>query len=57
MIPPLNGVHAVEARPEVQHAADVKPDPRAQTPPVQKSGQVSEDQVTLKSAGQPDPDR
>lgn len=57
MIPPLSSVHAVEARPEVHHVADVKPDPRAQTPPVQKSGQVSEDQVTLKSAGQPDPDR
>lgn len=57
MIPPLNGVHAVEARPDVRHATEVKPDLRAQTPPVQKSGQVSEDQVTLKSAGQTDPDR
>ena len=28
----------------------------AQTPPVQKSGEVSHDQVTLKSAGQPDND-
>jgi len=41
-----------------QPAHEVRPDPVAQAAPVQKSGQVSQDQVTLKSAGQPaEPDR
>lgn len=57
MIPPVNGVHGVDVRPVEQPVAEVKPDPKVQTPPVQKSGEVSHDQVTLKSAGQPDPDR
>ena len=53
MIPPVNGAHGVDVRPVVvQPAAEVKPDPQAQTRPVQKSGEVSQDQVTLRSAGQ-----
>ena len=31
--------------------------PHAQTPPVRKSGEVSQDQVTLESAGQVDHER
>jgi len=57
MITPVDSVHPVDVRPVVHPAAEVKPDPKAQTPPVQKSVHVSEDQVTLKNAGQPDPDR
>lgn len=52
MITPVNGVHAVDVKPMVQPAAEVKPDPQAQTRPVEKSGEVSQDQVTLRSAGQ-----
>ena len=52
MIPPVNGVHAVDVKQVVQPAAEVKPDPQAQARPVAKSGEVSQDQVTLRSAGQ-----
>ena len=52
MIPPVDGVHALDVKPVVQPAAEVKPDPQAQTRPVAKSGEVSQDQVTLRSAGQ-----
>ena len=53
MIPPVNGAHSVDVRPvATQPAAEVKPDPRAQARPVEKSGEVSQDQVTLRSAGQ-----
>jgi hypothetical protein len=56
MITPINRVHPTVVH-EVSHApAQPKPDPHAQTPPVQKSGQLSHDQVTLRSAGQPDQD-
>lgn len=57
MITPVNNVSVVDARHAVQPAAEVKPDRQAQTPPVLKSGEVCGDQVTLKSAGQPDVDR
>jgi hypothetical protein len=57
MIPPVNSVHHVDVKADVRPVAEVRPDPKAQTRPVMKSGEVSEDQVTLKSAGQPDPDR
>jgi hypothetical protein len=40
-----------------QPPSEPRPDPNAQTAPVPKSGEVAQDQVTLKSAGQPDPDR
>ncbi len=57
MIPPVNGVHPVDVKTDVRPVAEVRPDPKAQTAPVVKSGEVSEDQVTLKHAGQPDPAR
>jgi hypothetical protein len=56
MINPISSVHPSDARPVAQAPAEPKPDPRAQTPPVPKSGQLSHDQVTLRSAGQPDRD-
>lgn len=57
MISPIDNTHPVDARHIVQQPAQTKPDPHVQTRPVAKSGEVSQDQVTLKSAGQPDPDR
>ncbi len=61
MLTPISNAHPVDvrtidARQVSQTPSQAKPDPRAQTPPVQKSGEVSHDQVTLKSAGQPDND-
>jgi hypothetical protein len=55
MITPTSNVNAAEIR-QVATPAEVRPDPQAQTPPVQKSGQLSQDQVTLRSAGQREPD-
>ena len=58
MITPIHSPQVIEPRQPVQPAHEVRPDPVAQAAPVQKSGQVSQDQVTLKSAGQPsEPDR
>ena len=57
MITPINSPHPIDARQVAQPPAEPKPDPVAQTPPVRKSGEVSQDQVTLKSAAQPDTDR
>ncbi len=54
MITPITNVHPVEARQVAHPPAEPKPDPHAQASPVKKSGEVSSDQVTLKSAGQPD---
>ncbi|HWJ48402.1 MAG TPA: hypothetical protein VNS62_12165 [Candidatus Udaeobacter sp.] len=54
MITPIHSPHPIDARHVAQPPAEPKPDPQAQTPPVRKSGEVSQDQVTLKSAGQPD---
>jgi hypothetical protein len=58
MINPISSsVHSPVVQ-EVAHArAQANPDSHAQTPPVRKSGEVSQDQVTLKSAGQVDHDR
>ncbi len=56
MIPPMEGVHGVDVGPVVHPVAEVKPDPGAETRPVAKSGEVSQDQVTLRSAGQRDSD-
>jgi hypothetical protein len=56
MITPITSAQPVDASPALQPPAEVKPDPKAETPPVPKSGQLSHDQVTLKSAGQPDHD-
>jgi hypothetical protein len=54
MITPVNHVQPVDAHQVVQPPAEPRPDPHAQAAPVQRSGEVSSDQVTLKSAGQPD---
>lgn len=56
MITAISSVHPIDVRQVAQRPAEVKPDPRAETPPVPKSGQLSHDQVTLRSAGQPDQD-
>ena len=56
MITPITGAHPIDAGQVAQAPAEPKPDPQAQTPPVQKSGALSHDQVTLQSAGQPDHD-
>jgi hypothetical protein len=57
MINPINSVHPIDVHQAAQPTAEPKPDPRAEAQPVHKSGEVSQDQVTLKSAAQPDPDR
>ena len=57
MITPVNSPHPIDARQLAQPPAEPKPDPQAQASPVHKSGEVSQDQVPLKSAAQPDPDR
>jgi len=54
MINPISSAHPNDVQPVSHPPAEPKPDPQAQTPPVQKSGAVSQDQVTLKSAGQVD---
>lgn len=57
MITSIHSPHSIDARQVAQPPAEPKPDPHAETPPVRKSGEVSQDQVTLKSAGQPNSDR
>ena len=56
MITPLSSVRPTEEVRQAPHQPTPKPEAQAQTP---KSGALSHDQVTLKSAGQPDhePDR
>lgn len=56
MITPIDRVHPVDVRQVQQTPTEPRHDPKAQTQPVHKSGEVSQDQVTLKSAAQPDPD-
>ena len=61
MINPSSSVQASNVQPSNIHhvsqsPAQARPDPQAQTPPVPKSGALSRDQVTLKSAGQLDGD-
>lgn len=56
MITPINSAHPIDARQIAQPTSEPKPDPHAQTPPVPKSGALSHDQVTLRSAGQADQD-
>jgi hypothetical protein len=56
MITPIDHVHPVDVRQVMQAVAEARHDPKAETQPVHKSGEVSQDQVTLKSAAQPDPD-
>lgn len=57
MITQIQSVHPVHAQAVAHPTSEPKPDPKAATRPVPKSGEVAQDQVTLKSAGQPDPDR
>ncbi len=57
MITPIHSPQSIDARQVAQPPTEPKPDPHVQTHPVQKSGEVSQDQVTLKSAGQPDHER
>jgi len=57
MINPISSVHPPVVQQGAHAPAEAKPDPHAQTPPVRKSGEVSQDQVTLKSAGQVDHER
>ncbi|HKT36442.1 MAG TPA: hypothetical protein VJQ59_05270 [Candidatus Sulfotelmatobacter sp.] len=56
MITPITHVQPVDVRQIQQTPAEPRHDPQAQAQPVHKSGEVAQDQVTLKSAGQPDPD-
>jgi hypothetical protein len=56
MITPIHSAQPVDVREASHPGAEPKPDPRAQTPPVAKSGQLSHDQVTLRSAGEVDQD-
>lgn len=57
MITPIHNPSPFDAGHVVQPPAEPKPDPRAEAQPIHKSGEVAQDQVTLKSAAQPDPDR
>lgn len=56
MITPIDHVHPVDVRQVSQTATEPRREPKAQAQPVHKSGEVAQDQVTLKSAAQPDPD-
>lgn len=56
MITPINSFHPADVHQVSQPPSEPRPDPHAETPPVAKSGALSQDQVTLKSAGQPDGD-
>ncbi len=55
MITPINSVHPADVHQVSQPPAEPKPDPHAETPPVAKSGALSQDQVTLRSAGETNP--
>jgi hypothetical protein len=57
MINPIDSVHPMHATQVAHPPAEPRPDPHAQAAPVARSGEVSLDQLTLKSAGQPDPDQ
>jgi hypothetical protein len=52
MINPISNVQPSDVHVVSQPPAQPRPDPRAETPPVAKSGALSQDQVTLRSAGQ-----
>jgi hypothetical protein len=57
MTNPIDSVHPMHVTQVAHPPAEPRPDRHAQAAPVPKSGEVSDDQVTLKSAGQPDPDQ
>jgi hypothetical protein len=54
MIPPINSVQTADVHQVARPPEEPKPDPHAETPPVPKSGELSHDQVTLRSAGDDD---
>ncbi len=56
MITPIHTAQPVDVREASHPRAEPKPDRRAETPPVPKSGALSHDQVTLRSAGDVDHD-
>jgi hypothetical protein len=56
MITPINSVHPADVHQVAQSPAEPKHDPHAETPPIPKSGALSHDQVTLRSAGEVDHD-
>ena len=56
MITPISNVHATNAHQASQPPAPKPEHPQAQAPQTVKSGAVSRDQVTLKSAGDVDHD-
>jgi hypothetical protein len=55
MITPINSVHPADVHQVSQPPAEPKPDPHAETPPIPKSGALSQDQVTLRSSGETNP--
>jgi hypothetical protein len=57
MINSTSSVHSTDVPQPAHSPAEAKPDPHAETPPIPKSGELSHDQVTLKSAGQPNVDQ
>jgi hypothetical protein len=56
MITPINSVHPADVHQVAQPPSEPRPDPHAETPPIPKSGALSHDQVTLRSAGDVDHD-
>ena len=56
MITPISSIHPADIHQVAQPPAEPKPDPHAETPPIPKSGALSHDQVTLRSAGDIDHD-
>ncbi len=56
MISPINSIHPADVHQVAQPPAEPRPDHHAETPPVPKSGALSHDQVTLRSAGDVDHD-
>lgn len=56
MIPPINSVHPADVHQVARPPEEPRPDPHAETPPIQKSGELSHDQVTLRSPGDVDHD-
>jgi len=56
MTTPINPLQAIDVMPVQQSPAEPRPDPHSLTPPVHRSGEVAQDQVTLKTSGQPDAD-
>jgi hypothetical protein len=56
MITPISRAHATDVQPVSQRTAPKPEHPQVEAPQTAKSGAVSRDQVTLKSAGDVDHD-